>query len=188
MEKVEAYKRGEDPNVLDQQNGESSYRLDEANEDEAIQSHRVQTPFPLAKAKRESHNFMINTWKKQWQDSSTCEATKKFWKEPNEKRSAEMRSLNRSDHGKVTRFLTNFNFTGECKARINNRLSPWCKSCEELGIKVKETAFHIIYECPRYERRRREVFEDTRFNPEQMRPIKLAEFLNTEGIRQLEDR
>ena len=130
---------------------------------------------------------MMKSWEEEWVNSRDYGHTKKFWAKPDLKRSSEMRKLTREQHGRTSRFYVNFNYTRAFKAKINRDISPYCQFCLELGREVKEDAYHVLYECPRWEVHRREVFEDFHQEPLKYNPKRVAKFLGKEEIRQLEE-
>ena len=146
----------------------------------------VKVPLPSAKAKNIAENFVLKEWQKRWDNLQTCAHTKIFWAKIDLKKSKQMLKLNRQEHGLVSRFYTGFNYTASFKSKIVRNLSPYCKSCQEVGLNLKETGEHVILHCGRWESRRRTVFEDAVNDPGKIGPLKLAKFLRKKELKELE--
>ena len=63
---------------------------------------------------------------------------------------------------------------------VNNVLD----SCKELGEFVRETAYHVIVECPRWNRERLQQFKDV--DPKEYWPSDISKFLRRRNIDRLE--
>ena len=143
-------------------------------------------PLPEVKARGDSHGFMMKEWEKRWRSSDTCKHTKIFWERPDEKRSKQMLRLSRYEHGVVSRYFMGFNYTAYFKSKINKNISPYCASCLEVGLYLKETGEHVILHCDRWSERRRRILEIEGENPGKIDPIRLARFLSKKEIKELE--
>ena len=173
--------------------GENGIPVHEEKDKEYVQEATRQiyrteviVPLPEAKARSLTNEAMLKEWERRWTASETCQHTKVFWKKPDMKRSKRMLKLSRYEHGVVSRYWMGFNYTAAFKAKVNPSLSPYCKSCSELGIMEKETGLHVILYCPRWETRRRAILEREGIKPEQMDPLRLARFLSKKEIKELE--
>ena len=87
----------------------------------------------------------INLWKTRWKRETTCRQTRLMLPKPNSIFTKHLFTLSRGELSMLLQFVTGHNYLRYHLYNTGRADNPMCRLCHE----EKETAWHIMAECPR---------------------------------------
>ena len=145
----------------------------------------------LATVNAQIDDETLRQWTYKWEHNGECRQTKYFWQGPNIARSKVIVNANRTNVGRLVRFLTGHTFLKRQNAIVNreNTFDPLGNiSCRLCDTDAEETPHHLITDCGKLSFWRAGTMGDRILGefPE-WDPLQLIEFLGYYDITKLED-
>lgn len=100
-------------------------------------------PIPECAIKKQIVKVTSDKWEKYWSDRLDCRQTKLWFPAPNRQRARQLMALNRTDFGRVVRWVTGHCYLARHQSLLYNN-SPDCNLCQD----GEETPWHLLWECP----------------------------------------
>ena len=145
----------------------------------------------LAAVKSIINDYITEMWNYRWEHNNECRQAKYFWSGPNKAKSKSIVNSNRTNVGRLARWLSVHAFL-KCHNAIVNREFPTdplgdvsCRKCKDPDS--VEDPHHIITDCPYFWSIRMTLGGQLLDEYPEWDPQKLIVFLNYCEIKELED-
>lgn len=105
---------------------------------------------------------VVKYWNDWWQALPTCRQTKHFFPKVDRQLAVDLCKSSRVDFSATIQFITGHNFLYYHQTLVDfgyaDEAASACRHCITIGITVRESTFHVLAECGKYNEARRGIW------------------------------